>query len=111
MASIVDLQGPVAAMDAHLHPNLSKLKYKYELITDHRKPAESITAFVTCLQSLNNYASKNRFIVEMFRDAFVLGINNAQIRFRRKTNSLCRQQSTLLLRLNYCLQHKSQKSG
>ena len=78
----------VAAMDAHLNPKSSKLKYRYELFTARRKPGESINAFVTRLQSLSQHcAYKDEIVAEMLRDAFVFGVNDVQIQrqlFREK---------------------------
>ena len=70
----------VAAMEKHLNPPSSKLKYRYELFTARRRSGESIPAFVSRLQSLGQYCAYGDAVLnDMIRDAFVFGVNDVHI--------------------------------
>ena len=72
----------VAAMKKHLNPPSSKLKYRHELFTTVRKAGEPISTFVSQLQAIGQHCAYGDKTNEMIKDAFVFGINDAQIQRR-----------------------------
>ena len=72
----------VAAMNRHINPPSSKIRYRYELFSSTRQPGESIASFVTRLQSIGQYCAYGDATAEMLKDAFVFGINDVQVQRR-----------------------------
>ena len=73
----------VQSMKKHLNPPSSKIIHRYKLFTTVRRPGDSIATFVAQLQAIGQHcAYGDATLKDMLRDAFVFGVNDAQIQRR-----------------------------
>ena len=75
----------VDIMKKHLNPASSKIMHRYKLFTAVRRAEDSIGTFVSQLRAIGQNCARaysNDSLNDMLRDAFVFGVNNAQIQRR-----------------------------